>query len=67
VVRSQEPREKGKVLVYMKLRVKWREAEAKGREESVRFGAMEGSGGICSSVRDLDATAENLVLPIALL
>jgi hypothetical protein len=52
------------VLVYTKLRVKWREAGAKGREGSVRFGAKEGSGGICSSVCDLDPTVENLVLPI---
>jgi hypothetical protein len=44
VVRSQEPWEKGKVLVYMKLRVRWREAGAKGGEGSVRLGgAKEGS------------------------
>jgi hypothetical protein len=63
-VRSEEPWEKNRVLTYVKPGVKWREVGAKGREASIRFGAKEGSGGICSSVRDLDPTAENSVLPI---
>jgi hypothetical protein len=43
VVRSQEPWEKNRVLIYVKRRVKWREVGAKGGEGSVRLGAKEGS------------------------